>query len=164
MYMEQKLNDLYRQIAETVNEMIPEDWKKFYFYAQISENGGGTYFFYQPKSDIESFKYSLEIPYEYNINEKEFKTNDRKLFALANKMREIFKNEEQELWYSFTLMLERTGKLKVHFDYTNWFDTDYSFSDQLTIWQYKYLNEIPEDTESKELIKKYIEEYPDNPI
>lgn len=34
-----------REIAETVNEIIPEDWNKFYFYAQISENGGGTYFF-----------------------------------------------------------------------------------------------------------------------
>ena len=39
------MNRLYREIAKTVNEMIPEDWNKFYFYAQISENGGGTYFF-----------------------------------------------------------------------------------------------------------------------
>ena len=44
--MEKEMNRLYREIAETVNEMIPEDWNKFYFYAQISENGGGTYFFY----------------------------------------------------------------------------------------------------------------------
>lgn len=42
--MEKILNDLYRQIAETVNEMIPESWGKFYFYAQISDDGGGTYF------------------------------------------------------------------------------------------------------------------------
>lgn len=39
------MNKLYREIAETVNEMIPEEWEKFYFYAQISETGGGTYFF-----------------------------------------------------------------------------------------------------------------------
>ena len=162
--MEKKLNDLYREIAETVNEMIPENWSEFYFYAQISETGGRTYFFYKPASDAEGYKYSLEIPYEYNINEKEFKVNDRKLFALSDKMRKIFKDEEQELWHSFTLILEITGKLKVYFDYTNWFDTNYSFNDQLTIWEYKYLNEIPEDTKLKELLKKYIEEYPDNPI
>lgn len=35
--MEKELNKLYREIAETVNEMIPEEWEKFYFYAQISE-------------------------------------------------------------------------------------------------------------------------------
>jgi uncharacterized protein (TIGR01741 family) len=162
--MEKKLNSLYRDIAEIVNEMIPENWSKFYFYAQISETGGRTYFFYKPESDIEKYKYSLEIPYEYDIDEKEFKINKRKLFALADKMREIFKAEEQELWHSFTLSLEITGKLKVHFDYTNWFDTDYSFNDQLTIWEYKYLNEIPKDTESKKLIEKYIEEFPNNPI
>ncbi|MCT2347683.1 antitoxin YezG family protein, partial [Niallia taxi] len=40
--MEQRLNDLYRKIAETVNEMIPEQWERFYYYAQISEDGGGT--------------------------------------------------------------------------------------------------------------------------
>lgn len=79
-------------------------------------------------------------------------------------MREIFKDEEQKLWHSFTLIIEKIGKLKVHFDYTNWFDTNYSFNDQLTIWEYKYLNEIPEDTKLKELLKKYIEEYPNDPI
>ncbi|MDT3496464.1 antitoxin YezG family protein, partial [Bacillus toyonensis] len=29
--MEKEMNRLYREIAETVNEMIPEDWNKFYF-------------------------------------------------------------------------------------------------------------------------------------
>ena len=38
--MEIKLNRLYREIAETVYAMIPEEWEKFYFYAQISEAGG----------------------------------------------------------------------------------------------------------------------------
>ncbi len=29
--MEKEMNRLYREIAETVNEMIPEDWSKFNF-------------------------------------------------------------------------------------------------------------------------------------
>lgn len=45
MSMEKEMNQIYNQIAETVNEMIPEEWEKFYYYAQISETGGGTYFF-----------------------------------------------------------------------------------------------------------------------
>lgn len=36
--MEKEMNKLYREIAETVNEMIPEEWKRFYFYAQISDD------------------------------------------------------------------------------------------------------------------------------
>ncbi|MRN53043.1 antitoxin YezG family protein [Paenibacillus monticola] len=162
--MEKRLNDLYRQIAETVNEMIPELWEKFYFYAQVSEDGGGTYFFYQPASNQEKYEYSLEIPNKYQVNEKKYRLDKRKLFSIAEEMREVFKSENQELWYSFTLILERTGELKVHFDYTNWFDTDYSFSDQLIIWKYKYLSEIPKDTGLQRLIKQYLEEFPDNPI
>ncbi|WP_411801214.1 immunity protein YezG family protein [Bacillus atrophaeus] len=42
----------------------------------------------------------------------------RKLFDLSEKLREVFKENDQELWYSFTLSLERTGKLNVSFDYT----------------------------------------------
>lgn len=162
--MEKILNSLYRQIAETVNEMIPERWGKFYFYAQISDDGGGTYFFYQPEANLERYEYSLEIPSKYQVNEREFKLNKRKLLSLSEKMREVFKDEGQELWYSFTLTLERTGKLNVHFDYTKWFETNYSFSDQFIIWKYKYLNEIPQDLVFQKLINRYTEEFPDNPI
>lgn len=162
--MEKRLNDLYKKIAETVNKMIPEQWEEFYFYAQISEDGGGTYFFYQPTSNPNCYQYSLEIPFKYQIDEKEFKLNKRKLFFVAEEMREIFKSENQELWYSFTLILERTGKLKVHFDYTNWFDTEYSFSDQMVIWKNKYLGEIPTDENYTALINKYHNEFPNNPI
>ncbi|MFE6799380.1 antitoxin YezG family protein [Paenibacillus chitinolyticus] len=162
--MEKILNDLYRQIVETVNEMIPESWEKFYFYAQISDDGGGTYFFYQPETNPERYEYSLGIPFKYQVNEREFKLDKRKLLSLGEKVREIFKDEGQELWYSFTLSLERTGEFKIHFDYTKWFATNYSFSDQLIIWKYKYLNEIPQDTALQNLIARYSEEFPDNPI
>lgn len=39
------MNQIYNQIAETVNEMIPEEWEKFHYYAQISETGAGHTFF-----------------------------------------------------------------------------------------------------------------------
>ncbi|MFE6076985.1 immunity protein YezG family protein [Paenibacillus sp. NPDC057886] len=41
---------------------------------------------------------------------------------------------------AFTLSLDSTGKFNINFDYTNWYKTDYGFSDQLKIWKYKYLN------------------------
>lgn len=162
--MKSRLNDLYRGIVETVNEMIPEQWDKFYFYAQISEDGGGTYFFYKPSFNSDGYIYSLEIPFKYQIDEKSFKVNKRKLFSLADEMREVFKSEEQELWYSFTMSLESSGKFKLHYDYTNWFNTEYSFSDQMIIWKNKYLGEVPEDENNKALIEKYLSEYPNNPI
>lgn len=163
--METEINQIYRGISETVNEMIPTKWTKIYFYAQISETRGGTYFFYNTLENEKNYKYSLEIPCEYDDIDKEFyKMKDRALFELSNRLRNVFKDNQQELWYSFTLSVNSDGKLKVHYDYTNWFDTDYSFDDQLVIWEYKYLGTEPDDSESKTLINKYLNEYPNNPI
>ncbi|AFJ60767.1 putative Cytosolic Protein [Bacillus velezensis YAU B9601-Y2] len=79
-------------------------------------------------------------------------------------MRDVFRDHDQELFYSFTLSLEKSGKLTVNFDYTDWFKTDYSFSDQLIIWKFKNLGEEPKDPSLQKLTKKYSEEYPENPI
>lgn len=163
MSMEKEMNRLYREIAETVNEMIPEDWDKFYFYAQISENGGGTYFYYKTLEN-KQYKYSLEIPFKYQIDEDEFERNEDLLYKLSKELREVFKDNEQELWYSFTMSIERSGKFKLHYDYTNWFDTEYSFSDQMIIWKNKYLGDVPNDENYKDLIDKYHNEFPNNPI
>lgn len=158
------MKKLHKEIAETVNKMIPEEWGKFYFYAQISETGGGTYFFYNTLENEKNYKYSLEIPYEYDIDKEFYKVKDLTLLELSNRLRNVFKDNQQELWYSFTLSVDSDGKLKVHYDYTNWFDTDYSFDDQLVIWEYKYLEAEPDDSESKALINKYLNEYANNPI
>ncbi|EEK78168.1 TIGR01741 family protein [Bacillus cereus] len=162
--MEKKLNRLYREIAETVNEMIPAEWEKFYFYAQISETGGGTYFYYNTPEDREDFNYSVKIPFHFAVDKIEFRRNKRKLFELSDELRNVFKDNHQELWYSFTMSLEHSGKFNMHFDYTNWFDTEYSFSDQMIIWKHKYLGEVPIDENDKELINKYDNEFPNNPI
>ncbi|SFH21046.1 Protein of unknown function, DUF600 [Priestia megaterium] len=45
MQMESQLQELYQEIAETVNNMIPEEWERFYFYAKVDESGGRVYFF-----------------------------------------------------------------------------------------------------------------------
>ncbi|AXK19195.1 MULTISPECIES: antitoxin YezG family protein [Bacillus] len=162
--MEKEMNKLYREIAETVNEMIPEEWEKFYFYAQISETGGGTYFFYNTPENRQCFNYSVKIPFNYAIDKEEFKKNKRKLFELSDELRNVFKDNQQELWYSFTMTLESSGKFKMHYDYTNWFNTEYGFSDQMIIWKNKYLGEVPNDGEYKALIDKYHSEFPNNPI
>ncbi|MGO5674832.1 antitoxin YezG family protein [Bacillus subtilis] len=162
--METKLNNLYKKIAETVNEMIPEQWEKFWFYAQVSETGGGTYFYYNTPDEPQNYKSSLEVPFIFTIDEDDFTEKKRKLFDLSEKLRDVFKENDQELWYSFTLSLERTGKLNISFDYTDWFSTDYSFSDQQIIWKHKYLGEEPSDTSLKGIIEKYKADYPENPI
>ncbi|WP_152658619.1 antitoxin YezG family protein [Oceanobacillus sp. CFH 90083] len=162
--MEKEMNQIYREIADTVNEMIPEEWEKFYFYGQVSETGGGTYFFYNTSKESNSFYYSLDIPSYFAVNNQEFKEKKRKLYRLCKDLRRIFKENEQDLWYSFTMSLEKTGKLKIHYDYTDWFATDYHFGDQMIIWKYKYLGEERTDEKAKKVLERYFRDFPDNPI
>lgn len=89
--MEIKLNRLYREIAETVHAMIPEEWEKFYFYAQISEDGGGTYFFYNNFRNKENYKYSVEIPFKYEVDEEEFERKEDFLYKLSKELRNVSK-------------------------------------------------------------------------
>ena len=106
----------------------------------------------------------MKIPFYFAVDKIEFRRNKRKLFELSDELRNVFKDNQQELWYSFTMSLEHSGEFNMHFDYTNWFDTEYSFSDQMIIWKHKYLGEVPIDENDKELIHKYENEFPNNPI
>ena len=161
--MEEQLEALYREIAEKVNEMIPEAWSKFYYYAQISDTGGGVYFFYVSEQHKE-FVYSLNIPKLFELDENKFEEDEDELFLLSEKIRDVFKENQQELWYSFTISLDDKGKFEMSYDYTDWFKTDYSFGDQLAIWEYKYLNNKPTVKRLQEAIERYLVEYPNNPI
>ena len=161
--MEEQLDALYRKIAEKVNEMIPEVWNKFYYYAQISDTGGRVYFYYKSEQH-EDFVYSLNIPKLFEIDENRFEDDEDELFSLSENIRNVFKENQQELWYSFTISLDDKGKFEMSYDYTNWFETDYTFGDQRAIWKYKYLNIKPQDEESQEALERYLVEYPNNPI
>lgn len=44
---ESKLNEYYQKIAQTVNEMIPEEWSKVILYGEVNEGPGTAFFFYQ---------------------------------------------------------------------------------------------------------------------
>ena len=158
------MNDLYKEIAETVNEMIPEQWERFHFYAQVSDNGGGVYYFYNTPESLHHFQYSLTIPIDFELDPRQYKVNKRKLFALSDELRNVFIRHDQEPWYSFTMSLDREGLFNIHFDYTDWFNTEYSFSDQMVMWKYKYLGEEPVNGEDKGIIEKYSKEFPENPI
>ncbi|MGR5939184.1 immunity protein YezG family protein [Bacillus pacificus] len=162
--MEIKLNQLYREIAETVHAMIPEEWEKFYFYAQISEDGGGTYFFYNNFRNKENYKYSVEIPFKYEVDEEEFERKEDFLYKLSKELRNVFKDNQQELWYSLQCLWNIVGNLTCISIIQIGSIQNIVLADQMIIWKHKYLGEVPIDENDKELIHKYDNEFPNNPI
>ena len=161
--MEEQLDVLYREIAEKVNDMIPEEWNQFYYYGQVSDTGGRVYFFYKSEQHGD-FVYSLDIPKLFEINEKKFRNDENELFLLSEKIRNVFIENQQELWFSFTIFLDDKGKFVMSYDYTNWFNTEYTVSKRQAIWKYKYLNKKPTVKRLQEALERYLVEYPTNPI
>ena len=70
--------------------MIPEEWEKFYFYAQISE-AGGNLLFYNNFRNKQNYKYSVEIPFKYEVNEEEFERKEDSLYKLSKELRDVLK-------------------------------------------------------------------------
>lgn len=114
--MEQKMNELYRTIAEIIDQMIPVNWEDFFFNGEVENGEGGVFFFFKPENGSE-YIYSLDI---LNVNSEEYNHLETKLFEVTNELKNLFLNEGQDPWFSITMKLTSEGKLNIEYDYTNW--------------------------------------------
>lgn len=151
--MEDKLNGIYVKIAETLNEIIPEEWSKVLLYGEINEDIRTAYFNYYPNGSHESV-YSHDIPNMFNISKSEYKELLRQLLDDLEELWQVFKKNEQEAWTNLTFILESNGKFKIDYDYTDLSES--SPHRQHIIWDYKYLGIMPEDDDDKKVVEEYI--------
>lgn len=150
------MNNLYREIAETVDQMIPTEWEDFYFNGEVEDGEGGVFFFFKPKNG-EDYVYSLDIPSRYNINLDIYNQLEDKLFRAIIDLKNVFLENGQEPWFSMTMKLTFEGKLKIEYDYTRWGESGFGPSDRLEYWENKYLNNIPQDESDRIKINKMME-------
>ncbi|OMH95361.1 TIGR01741 family protein, partial [Staphylococcus argenteus] len=119
MTFEEKLRQMYNEIANEINGMIPVEWEKVYAMAYIDDEGGEVFFNYtKPGSD--DLNYYTDIPKEYNISVKVFDDLWMDLYDLFEELRDLFKEEDLEPWTSCEFDFTREGELKVSFDYIDW--------------------------------------------
>jgi uncharacterized protein (TIGR01741 family) len=157
MSFEIELNKLYEQIAQHVSDMIPVEWNEFYFNGEVKDEEGGVFFFFTPVDINADAVYSHDIPDLYQINENAYDEELNKLFELTVKLQQVFIENDQEPWFSVTLLVNDTGKLKVHFDYTNWHESEFGPTARIEYFEYKYLNNEQVDLDLIERMKKFEE-------
>lgn len=150
--MEQKLNEIYGKVANTLNKTIPEKWDKVLLYGEVNEDTRTAYFNYYPAGKKESV-YSHDIPQIFNIPKLEYRKQLRQLLDNLEELWNEFKNNGQEPWTNLTFILENNGKFNIEYDYTDL--SNANDVERHAIWDYKYLGIIPED----EYTKKFVEEY-----
>ncbi|ASN04218.1 immunity protein YezG family protein [Virgibacillus necropolis] len=137
MSFEIELNKLYNEIAQQVNDMIPIEWENFYFNGEVKEREGGVFFFFKPKGE-EQYIFSHYIPKLYSVDKRAYNKELHKLFELTVELQKVFTDNDQEPWFSVTLLVNDTGKLNVHFDYTNWHESEFSPAARIEYFMYKY--------------------------
>ncbi|HEH0495200.1 TPA: TIGR01741 family protein, partial [Staphylococcus aureus] len=66
MTFEEKLNEMYNEIANKISSMIPVEWEKVYTIAYVDDQGGEVIFNYT-KPGSEDLNYYTDISRDYNI-------------------------------------------------------------------------------------------------
>ena len=150
---EAQLGKLYQQIGETIYDLIPEEWKKLYLYAEVSEGLSYVYFYYYPE-DNACPVYYLDIPERFYIDRREYKLKSLKLFHQFEELWKTFKEHDQEPWTNLTLFMDSSGKFKIDYDYEDL--SDASPLHRRIIWKYRYLGMIPEEQEDRKFLEKIL--------
>ncbi|HDC7710116.1 TPA: TIGR01741 family protein [Staphylococcus aureus] len=160
MIFEEKLSQMYNEIANEIGSMIPVEWEKEYAIAYVDDQGGEVIFNYtKPGSD--ELNYYTYIPREYNVSEKVFDDLWMDLYRLFKKLRNAFKEEGHEPWTSCEFDFTSEGKLKVSFDYIDWINTEFDQLGRENYYMYKKFGVIPEmeyEMEEVKEIEQYIKE------
>ncbi|HCY1336438.1 TPA: TIGR01741 family protein [Staphylococcus aureus] len=157
MAFEEKLSEMYNEIANKISSMIPVEWEKVYAIAYVDDEGGEVIFNYtKPGSD--ELNYYTYIPREYNISEKVFYDLWTDLYRLFKKLRSAFKEEDLEPWISCEFDFTRDGKLNVSFDYIDWVNSEFGPMGREDYYMYKKFGIWPEKEYAINRVKK-IEDY-----
>ncbi|NDQ67842.1 TIGR01741 family protein [Staphylococcus aureus] len=156
MTFEEKLSEMYNEIANEISGMIPVEWEKVYTMAYI-DDGGGEVFFNYTKPGSDELNYYTDIPKEYNISVQVFDDLWMDLYDLFEELRDLFK-KDLEPWTSCEFDFTRDGKLNVSFDYIDWINSEFGPMGREDYYMYKKFGIWPEKEYAINRVKK-IEDY-----
>ncbi|MCJ8096132.1 TIGR01741 family protein [Staphylococcus aureus] len=157
MTFEEKLSEMYNEIANKISSMIPVEWEKVYAMAYIDEECGEVFYNYTEPSSDELFYYTSVIK-KYNLLKSSFMDSVYELHDQFEELREIFKEEGLEPWTSCEFDFTRDGKLNVSFDYIDWMNSEFGPMGREDYYMYKKFGIWPEKEYAINRVKK-IEDY-----
>ncbi|MGX9707791.1 antitoxin YezG family protein [Laceyella tengchongensis] len=151
---EEKLKVVYHEIAELINDTIPENWSEVYLYGEIVEGAQTAYFYYYPEGNDQPV-YSNNIPDLFDIPEEDYKEMWHQLLDSLLRLWKVFKDDNKEPWTNLTMYLNHSGKFKVHFNYDDL--SNVNSHERKTIWAYKHLGILPKSKSGKKFLEKYLQ-------
>lgn len=149
---DERMGQLYQEIAQMVISMIPEQWRKVIIYAEVAEGSQNTYFYYYPNSGEPV--YSHDIPENFEVNESKYMSNLNSLLDLFQDLQAEFKDNENGSWTSLSMFFDSTGKFNIDYNYDDLSSTDPH--ERKTIWKYTHLGIEPKSHSGRKFLERYL--------
>ena len=162
-YTAQDIRKQYKEIRQSLVNLIPEKWEGIYLYASVlNQKGGEMYFYYTPKKFLKHKPINCyEIASRFGIDEIEYNEALEKLYK---KIKKLYAMNDRK-FSNITIIMEN-GKFTIEYHYNNIMHSMYTDEQRHLIWYYKNLN-IPMDAlseQDKTLIDNYEEESSIKPV
>lgn len=156
--MTNEINELYSEIAEKINEMIPIEWNKFFYLGEIErEKASWSSVFYFINAETKSIMKSHDIPSVFNVSEDIYEELLEELDELLLKLYDCFSNEGYDVWGQISLTVEENGEFNADFIYDSISDSEYGQAEREIIWAYETFKFLPkEKTYSRKILDEYL--------
>ena len=149
-----KISELYQKIADTVTDMIPDEWTNLYFYGEVL-NDSTTAFFYYKQAKTDALLYCHYIPEVYKVSKDAYSKMLRCLYDTLRELRDEYKNNFKAVWTNFTLTMDNDGNFNMKYNYDDVLNTDLLISDRHAFWEYEVLGRIPVEDKVREKLKSF---------
>ena len=164
-----KAIEIASQIQELIYYIIPEKWKNIELYISMPDMGirkGEMFFYYLPNSIFKrQYINCYEVPYMFNISEKEYSDIMSKLYNKFMILKEeLNKNNRQveEIYvhitkkkYVYEIATDNVRLRKENIE-NNMLNLFTSYENHI-IWRYLNLGIFPDDRKEKEIIGRYLD-------
>ena len=163
-----KALEIASQIQELIYYIIPEKWKNIELYVSMPDSRirkGELFFYYLPNSIFKrQYINCYEVPYMFNISEKEYSDIMSKLYNKFMILKEeLNKNNRQveEIYvhitkekYVYEIATDNVRLRKENIE-NNMLNLFTSYENHI-IWRYLNLGIFPDDRKEKEIIGRYL--------
>ena len=163
-----KALEIASQIQELIYYIIPEKWKNIELYISMPDIGirkGEMFFYYLPNSIFKrQYINCYEVPYMFNISEKEYSDIMSKLYNKFMILKEELNKNNRNVEEIYVHITKDKYVMEIATDDIILKKNDirknmlmlYSSYENHIIWRYINLNILPDERRDKEIIRKYL--------
>ena len=163
-----KALEIASQIQELIYYIIPEKWKNIELYVSMPDSRirkGELFFYYLPNSIFKrQYINCYEVPYMFNISEKEYSDIMSKLYNKFMILKEELNKNNRQVEEIYVHITKTNYMMEIATDNIVLKKKDirrnmlmlYSSYENHIIWRYLNLNILPDEKKEKEIITRYL--------